>query len=96
MVSLARSSAPTAKPPARSTISHGAAYNAPNAKRWWTNTPGWSYLYNTITSKPMNDLDDNWDYDPRDWLPECEYDEDGEPLEPEERHPSLTAEERNA
>ena len=50
----------------------------------------------TRTGEPMNDLDDNWSYDPRDWLPECEYDEDGEPLEPEERHPSLTAEERNA
>lgn len=51
----------------------------------------------TRTGKPMNDFDDNnWDYDPRDWLPECQYDEDGEPLEPEERHPSLTAEERNA
>ena len=48
----------------------------------------------TRTGKPMNDCDDNnWDYDPRDWR---EYDEDGEPLEPEERHPSLTAEERNA
>jgi hypothetical protein len=44
----------------------------------------------------MDNYDDDCDYDPRDWLPECEYDEDGEPLEPEERHPSLTAEERNA
>ena len=96
MVSLALSSAPTAKPSAGSTTLLGAGFSAPSARPWWTNTPGWSYLYNTTTSEPMNDLDDNWDYDPRDWLPECEYDEDGEPLEPEERHPSLTAEERNA
>jgi hypothetical protein len=90
------SSAPIATTLSRFTTLTGAAYNAPNAKRWWTNTPGWSYPYNTITSEPMDNYDDNWDYDPRDWLPECEYDEDGEPLEPEERHPSLTAEERNA
>jgi len=35
------------------TILPGAASDVPSARRWWTNTPGYSYLYNPPTSEPM-------------------------------------------
>jgi len=53
MGSLVLSSAPTVKPLARSTILPGVASSVPSARKWWTNTPGYSYPYNTTTSEPM-------------------------------------------
>jgi hypothetical protein len=72
----------------------GAVFSAPSAKLWWINTPGLSYPYNTITSEPMNDyFSEALGIDPDDYPGEWDGDDE---VEQEERHPSLTAEERNS